>query len=267
VRFETAGAGTIAALVAGLLLLGISDAAHAESEARIRIDQARALAGGVTTGDAPGFPVYLSQPGSYLLVGNLEVSDAEIGGIQIAVTDGAITLDLNGFQIRGPVKCEGEGAALRCKPAGGGVGIEDNWHGGHTIKNGQVRGFAGGGLRLREDTRVEGLVVIGNGGTGLYVRSNGVLLGNVAARNGGDGIQAERATVRANALRANRGHGLRLEGGLADGNVASGNGGRGIEMTAGSGFRGNVVEGNAAGPVSGGSPLGANLCNAKPRCP
>jgi hypothetical protein len=37
----------------------------------VLIDQTRALAGNVTPGDAPGFPVTLSLPGSYRLSGNL----------------------------------------------------------------------------------------------------------------------------------------------------------------------------------------------------
>lgn len=259
-------ARSIRVLVVGLLLGG-SGAAGGQQGGRIAIDQARALAGGVTVGDAPGFPVYISQPGSYVLVGNLEVADPAVGAIQIAVTDGAITLDLNGFQVRGPVKCEGEGAALRCTPKGEGVGIEDNWRGGHTIRNGQVRGFAGGGVHLRQDTRAEGLVVVGNGGTGIAVDRNGVIIENVASRNGGDGIQAERSVLRDNAARANRGHGLRLEGGLADGNLATENGGVGIQMTPQSGYRGNVVDANASGSLTGGAPLGTNLCNGKLRCP
>ena len=36
------------------------------------IDQNKALAGSVTPGDTPGFPVTISQPGSYRLSGNLE---------------------------------------------------------------------------------------------------------------------------------------------------------------------------------------------------
>src|SRR5271156_5439677 len=42
----------------------------------IEINQASAKAGGVTPGDTPLFPVTLSQPGSYRLTGNLDVTDA-----------------------------------------------------------------------------------------------------------------------------------------------------------------------------------------------
>ena len=60
------------------------------------IDQARALAGNVTPGDAPGFPVTLSLPGSYRLSGNLIVLTPTDG---ILITADRVTLDLNGFSV------------------------------------------------------------------------------------------------------------------------------------------------------------------------
>ncbi|NWG73776.1 MAG: hypothetical protein HXY24_04090 [Rubrivivax sp.] len=44
--------------------------AHAV-DGEILITQAKALAGNVTPGDAPGFPVTISQPGKYKLAGHL----------------------------------------------------------------------------------------------------------------------------------------------------------------------------------------------------
>jgi hypothetical protein len=65
----------------------------------VLIDQARALAGNVTPGDAPGFPVTLTLPGSYRLSGNLTVP-VQVDGIVIQSSE--ITLDLNGFRISAP---------------------------------------------------------------------------------------------------------------------------------------------------------------------
>ena len=45
----------------------------------IEINQARALAGGVTAGDSAGFPVTLSASGSYRLTGNLTVPSSTSG--------------------------------------------------------------------------------------------------------------------------------------------------------------------------------------------
>src|SRR6185436_8638324 len=57
-------------LVLCLMMAGLSGSAFAV-DGTILIDQNRALAGNVTPGDAPGFPVTISQPGSYKLSGNL----------------------------------------------------------------------------------------------------------------------------------------------------------------------------------------------------
>jgi len=69
----------------------------------ILIDQAKAEAGGVTSGDAAGFPVTLSQPGNYRLTSNLTVADANVSAIQI--TADGVTLELNGHTLQGPVVC------------------------------------------------------------------------------------------------------------------------------------------------------------------
>ena len=50
-----------------------------------------------------GFPYEITQPGSYLLTGNLTVPDADTTAIRVEATD--VTLDLNGFAIIGPVQC------------------------------------------------------------------------------------------------------------------------------------------------------------------
>ena len=54
-------------MIAALTCIG------AASDGVIEINQARALQGGVTEGDTPGFPVTISQSGSYRLTGNLTV--------------------------------------------------------------------------------------------------------------------------------------------------------------------------------------------------
>src|SRR3977135_1627429 len=71
----------------------------------VLIDQNRALAGNVTPGDAPGFPVTISQSGSYRLSGNITVPDLNTTAIHI--TADYVTLDLNGFSINGPAVCTG----------------------------------------------------------------------------------------------------------------------------------------------------------------
>ena len=67
----------------------------------ILIDQNKALAGNATPGDTAGFPVIISQPGSYRLSSNLTVPSGQ-SGIQVNVSN--VTIDLNGFGITTPVQ-------------------------------------------------------------------------------------------------------------------------------------------------------------------
>jgi hypothetical protein len=86
----------------------------------VLIDQKHALAGGVTPGDAPGFPVTISQPGSYRLSGNPTVPDLNTTAIHI--TADRVTLDLNGFSISGPAACTSR--PTTCPAPGRGVGVQ-----------------------------------------------------------------------------------------------------------------------------------------------
>src|SRR5512134_401574 len=85
------------------LALACAGAAFA-SDGVIEINQAAALAGGITPGDAPGFPVTLSLQGSYRLTGNL---DSPIDTIAIQITSNVVTLDLGGFAVRSTNACTG----------------------------------------------------------------------------------------------------------------------------------------------------------------
>jgi len=86
----------------------------------VLIDQNHALAGNITPGDAPGFPVTISQSGSYRLAGNLTVPDLNTTAIQI--TADFVTLDLNGFSIIGPAVCTSNPS--KCPPPGTGIGVQ-----------------------------------------------------------------------------------------------------------------------------------------------
>ncbi|MCK7510597.1 MAG: hypothetical protein MZV70_45425 [Desulfobacterales bacterium] len=96
-------AKALAGLALALGLLGAGAGARA-ADGVIEINQARALAGGITLGDTPGFPVAITQPGGYRLTGNLEIG-AGVTAIEIAARD--VTIDLHGFAILGPTSCAG----------------------------------------------------------------------------------------------------------------------------------------------------------------
>src|SRR6266571_8801026 len=83
-------------------------------DGEVLINQNAALAGNVTPGDTPGFPVIISVAGSYKLSGNLTVPDANTTAILITADN--VTIDLNGFSIVGPSVCVGT-PVTSCSPS------------------------------------------------------------------------------------------------------------------------------------------------------
>jgi hypothetical protein len=233
----------------------------------IEISQARALAGGVTPGDGPGFPVTLSEPGSYALASSLVVSATNTTGIDVAAD--SVAIDLNGFAIVGPVACSGRGAAVTCTPmmsGGNGIGFVGYRH--VSVRNGFVHGFVNG-IAGSSDCHVEEVIanrnqeygiLIGAGGcVFLHViasenRASGIDAGagceaieSVAFANRGDGVlfRAEQGLLRGNNARRNGGSGLRAgAGSTVTRNLASDNGESGIEAAYGSLVEGNLMIGN-----------------------
>jgi hypothetical protein len=154
----------------------------------VLIDQNRALAGNVTPGDAPGFPVTISLPGSYRLSGNLTVPDANTTAISTTVNN--VTIDLNGFSIIGPTVCLGS-PVTSCGPIGFGVGVEGNSQLSITVINGSVRGMGSIGIDLVGDGgSVEKVHADSNGPYGILV-TRGTVSGNTATSNAAAGIIAK----------------------------------------------------------------------------
>jgi hypothetical protein len=173
------------------LALGLATAllaGQAQAQGVIGINQAAALAGGVTPGDAPGFPVTISQSGSYVLTGNLTVPDANTDGIRIVDTPSA-HVDLGGFEIAGPVSCThaltgGYLSAVTCTPTGGtGKGVfSTRTTSGPleyvaTVRNGTIRGMGGGCVELSGQARVEHLHLLNCGGAAIF--ASGTIANNV----------------------------------------------------------------------------------------
>ncbi len=204
------------------------------SDGVVSIDQKRALIGGVTPDDIAGFPVTISQSGSYRLSGNLTVADLNTTAIQI--TADFVTLDLNGFGIIGPAVCT-TGTATTCPAPGTGVGVRagsDQAHSprGIRILNGSVRGMGLIGILLNgAGSIVERAVVDSNAGGGMTVV--GTVIQSAATQNGSFGIIAD--TVRDSTATQNAGDGiiLGINGGVATGNLSSFNGGFGMAVQLG----------------------------------
>ncbi len=201
------------------LLLGMALATPARAvDGVIEINQAKAKVGGVTPGDTPLFPVTISQPGSYRLTSNLDVTDASArpsgtlaeNTTAIQVTVDNVTIDLNGFMIKGPTVCSG--APLTCSPTGSGIGIDVSSptgpQTGSAVMNGTVQGMGLFGIIFGTGvpvSRAEKVLAVHNGLSGisaarvtdcmaLYNGGNGILgnavTGSIAYGNSSNGILA-----------------------------------------------------------------------------
>jgi parallel beta-helix repeat protein len=195
--------------------LGIAYAMTGAAQGVVLIDQSKALAGAVTPGDAAGFPVTITQPGSYQLASNLTGIPAGIDAILVQADD--VTIDLNGFAIIGPFR--NLGAGIKGAVAGNGIRI------GATVFNGTVRGM-GMGIQLGRNSRVEKMHVSQNQLAGIQTDGFSLIQDNITESNGWAGIfAAQTSTVR--------------------GNTASGNGGGGIAVYCPSSVTGNTAFGNS----------------------
>jgi len=173
----------------------------------VLIDQNRALAGNVTPGDTPGFPVTISLPGSYRLTGNLTVPDANTNGI--VITADHVTIDFNGFSILGPVVCTGSPTVTSCSPLGTGNGVNSSANY-ITVMNGGIHGMGSVAVSLSSaigGQRVERMLIDSNGNTGINV-VDGTVVNNIANYNGFSGINIIRSTVTGNTALGNQVNGI-----------------------------------------------------------
>jgi len=224
----------LGALTAGHLLAGPVLAV----DGVIEINQARAVAGSVTPGDAPGFPVQISASGSYRLTSNLNPS----GQDGIDVTTSHVTLDLNGFSITA---------------GGGGLtdGISLQNATNVVVKNGSILGFTRSGIFSNAGTnyvRVYGVMTIGNATFGIDLEGVGGVIDGCTTIDSGTGMRV-------------------VDGSRVVNSVSRGNTSYGLFLSGGSGYGSNVLSGNNGGnanpQVSGGFQLGTNICGAGTTCP
>ena len=123
-----------------LLAAALTLAATGTALAQATISHDKALAGSVTPGDAAGYPVTISQPGSYKLMSNLVVPAGSDG---IVITASDVSLDLNGFRIVGSGTCAYFYHAVSCQNTTG-IGIKGTGARGLSIEAGSVIGFMQG---------------------------------------------------------------------------------------------------------------------------
>jgi hypothetical protein len=273
------------------------------SDGVIEINQVAVFAGGITPGDAPGFPATLSLSASYRLTGTLDVTKNAAGGTQagaenitaVLITASDATLDLNGFAIVGPVSCSGSPPTNPriCTPSSGtGRGVDAQNVEGVTVRNGAIRGMGDVGVRVGTGGHVESVraadngdrgietgdsIVItncsatGNGDSGISLLS-GVVEGSVAFGNGDRGIRAVDATIKGNAVFNNASGGIFVTiSGTVVGNTSGSNGGAGLNAPVAAGYALNTFDGNNGGnanpQVTGGTQMPPNVCGGDLTCP
>jgi hypothetical protein len=240
-------------------------------DGQIAITQAKAMAGGVTPGDAPGFPVTITQPGSYVLSGNLTVPDALTDAIVIGASH--VTIDLNGFAILGPVDCSGgldpcAGAPVGGARGGGGI-ITSGTQFNITVRNGTIQGMGRDGVALLGDSHmVEDMHLRSNAGAGVDIRASADLGGSIvrncsAQRNGNRGIYLTIGSVTHSVASVNAEEGIRVDSGRMSDNVSNRNR-YGIGGDAA--YNGNTFKDNVFNITGLGVNLGQNSCNNAP-CP
>jgi hypothetical protein len=180
--------------------------------------------------------VELESSGSYVLTGNLEVSDPDRSAILVNADH--VSIDLAGFTLQGPNACE----SASCTPLGFGAGVVAITGRYTTVRNGAARGFGGGGILVWDHARVENILVSENGAAGATTNDGSLVRRVRAVRNLGVGISGfvlTNADGKANVfvdnlIDRNLGHGLETgEGAVVAGNLSDGNGGTGIEALVG----------------------------------
>lgn len=188
-------------------LMAIAQSASAQAV----ITQNSALAGNVTPGDAAGFPITITQPGSYKLMSNLVVP-AGTGGIEIKSDN--VTLDLNGFTIAGPTTCTRTTAtmAVTCSTTTGGysnVGVKLNATGGMaTVRNGSVQGFMIGVFGDYGWLNVDNLSVKFNSYMGVALTMGGTLSNSRVQYNGSYGVNVTGSAINRVDVSYNGGFGI-----------------------------------------------------------
>lgn len=248
-------------LYQGLLAAALMTAAGG-AFAQATIDHNKALAGNITPGDAPGYPITLSRPGHYKLMGNLSVP-AGVNGIHI--TAPGVTLDLNGFTVAGAGSCtrNASSGAVTCASVYSFEGIRNDSHS-TIVRNGMVRGFSTGVVGSGSETLI-GMAVrenlIHGYGAGGQPGSASTVIDSVFELNGTYGMLLDRALVRGVRVTGNGGAGI--DGGtftkVIDSMVAQNR----IVGLRGVAARGTVVQDNGTNRQSVIS-LGGNLDGITP---
>ncbi len=197
------------ALWMGVACAGLASAAGAQG--RTEINQACATLTGCLAGDAPGFPVTIGAPGSYVLTSNLTVAAASVSAVQFTASNAS--LDLGGFTLAGPGGTVGSGNGIAANFSG--TGAAENLR----VANGQVTGFGGFGIQLWVGGHVAD-VLVANNGIGVFLGGGGMLSSSrIRGSQAGGAVLASDAIYAQNVFTNNKlaGGGASVSGGRAVG--------------------------------------------------
>jgi hypothetical protein len=241
-------------MILACVLFNQSPAVAVDGE--ILIDQAAVNVGGITPGDSAGFPATLSRPGRYKLAGNL-IAPGGLRAIEVTVND--VTIDLNGFTIRGAPP--------------GAYGIYAEGVARLNVSNGTITGF-GYGVYASGGTGavVDDMRFVSNSSAGVAGGQYARIRNSTIANNGVQGISCGQCLIEGSIVTGHSFYGILVGfgGGTLIGNVIVGNGQQGISSTfTGSGYGNNILVGNNGGGAqitgTAATQLHPNYC--EPACP
>ena len=246
--------------------LGLAAGPGFASDGVLEINQTCAVNTGCFSGDAAGFPVTISLTGrSFVLTSRLFVPDANTDVIVVNVP--SVSIDLNGFEIDGPVTCAGD--PLVCTPSSGtGSGVEvvsGSGDFGASVKNGSIIGMGNYGVFLGDQAEVTNLRVRSNRLIGIFVGIGSTVSGNTAHNNGNTGILTSSGSiVSSNTAHNNGGNGIfATSGSTIQRNTVRGNAFSGLLIGGDATYRENTITANTLGPVTGATAVnkGDNYCS------
>lgn len=236
-----------------VFVMALVPAGMLAADGQVLINQSTVLATG-------GFPYKITQPGSYKLSGNLNVTAAGVDAIYVTASN--VVLDLNGFTINGPSTCF---AASACCPGGvcaPGNGVNEYRAFALTVENGTIQGFVYGVYGLLF-TKLVDVQLYSNGVDGAFA-NNGVVSRCEAEGNGRDGISGGFVVSNSMAI-SNLGDGFDGVAVLTD-SLSSSNGRYAIEDVGsyGGNWFGSTTLGNVGGAA--GVSHNDNVCYGTGRC-
>ena len=239
---------------------------------------------GCFPGDPPGFPVFITESGSYRLTSNLVVPDANTTAIGYD-SGTSVRIDFNGFGLEGPVVCDGTGS---CSATGTGIGIMNLGSSAEAdsleVSNGFIKGFGGNGIFpvSTVSVHIQNVTVshsgvhgidcslarctikdsksVSNGSVGILAAE--IVTNSQILNNGGSGVSARR--IEGCVVSGNGGTGIEAK--LAIGNDSSFNGSFGFVVSGtGGGYTNNYFQENNGGTPNpqvgpGAINLGGNVC-------